>query len=1208
MRRTSLFGPFSLVLVALLGLLILVRAEPALAMTSVFINEIHYDNSGTDAGEAIEIAGPAGTDLSTWSLVLYNGSSSSLAPYNTMALSGSIPNQAGACGTLSFSYPVNGIQNGSPDGIALVDGTTVVQFLSYEGSFTASGGPADGMTSTDIGVSESSGTAAGQSMQLTGTGNMDTDFGWVANATATFGSPNTGQTFVGCAGSGGSGEHLLLTEIAVTPTAGEFVEIHNPTDTAIDLTDVYLTDATFGTGQTYFQIVTGANAGGGGFGDFHARFPAGSSIGPGEYQTIALAGSDGFNSTYGVDPTYELIEDGTPDGIPDMLEAIPGSINGQGGLSNSGEMVVLYTWDGASDLVIDLDYAVWGDQAEAVDKTGVVIDGPDPDSDGSAYLPDTPIVSQDVISPGSHANGISWQRNDLSEGAEADSGGNGIVGHDETSEDTSNTWEEAEPTPGEATATGGGGGPALVVINEIHADPASGDAGDANGDGTRHFGDDEFVEIVNISDSSIDMSGWSLSDAAQARHVFPQDTVVPAGCAIVIFGGGTPTGPFGGPLVTVQTATSGALGLNNSGDAVTIRLNDGTTTVASASYGSEGGANQSITLDPDVTGTEYVQHTLATGSAGAAWSPGTKIDGSAFDGCATTLIHDIQGSGTATPLSGSTVLIEGIVVGDFNDGLGGFFIQEEDADADADAATSEGLFVFAPFATDVAVGDLVQVVGSATEFGGMTQVNNVQSYAIVSSGNALPTITAITMPVASETAWEMYEGMYVTFPDILSVTDSFNWHRFGELTLSVGGRQFNPTNNTTPGAATGDSDGDSVADVNETGRILLDDGATAQFPAVPPAIGPDNTVRLGDSAANITGVINEAFGAYRIQPTDPVSFDRTNPRDLEVTYAYNYLVVATVNTLNYWTTIDDGTNPGARGADSVAEFERQEAKLVELILGLDAHVIGLQELENNGDVAISTLVDALNEATAPGTWAYSPEPVYPGGLQSTNAIRVGIIYQPAFVMPVGDPIADADPIFATDRPPIAQTFSMSGKTFTVVVNHYKSKGCGGSSGLDTDQGDGQACYNERRTQMSARMLDFVAELQVSSGDLDVIVLGDLNSYAEEDPITTLESGLTNQMDRFVAPDDQYSFTFFGQSGLLDYIFTTANMDSQILGVEIWHVNTDEPRALSYNDEVIDPTEFFGNFEQELLYQPDQFRASDHDPVRAAFNLNGSPEL
>jgi hypothetical protein len=161
---------------------------------SAFINEIHYDNSGADQGEAIEIAGTAGLDLDGWSICLYNGNGGSL--YNTRNLSGVISNSTNGFGFVTES--ISGIQNGSPDGIALVDDQgSVVQFLSYEGSFTATNGPAAGLTSTSIGVSESSSTSIGFSLQLQGNGSSYADFTWAIPQANTFGSVNTGQNFGG---------------------------------------------------------------------------------------------------------------------------------------------------------------------------------------------------------------------------------------------------------------------------------------------------------------------------------------------------------------------------------------------------------------------------------------------------------------------------------------------------------------------------------------------------------------------------------------------------------------------------------------------------------------------------------------------------------------------------------------------------------------------------------------------------------------------------------------------------------------------------------------------------------------------------------------------------------------------------------------------------------------------------------------------------
>ncbi|GGD64134.1 Ig-like domain-containing protein [Croceicoccus mobilis] len=164
--------------------------------TEVFFNEIHYDNDGGDVNEGFEIAGAAGTDLTGWTVVLYNGNGG--APYRTVDLAGVIQPQDHGYGTIGFDLPANGIQNGSADGLALVNAAgEVVQFLSYEGTLTAVGGPADGMTSTDIGVYETSGTEVGYSLQLTGEGTVYEDFTWATPSPASSGAVNEGQSFTG---------------------------------------------------------------------------------------------------------------------------------------------------------------------------------------------------------------------------------------------------------------------------------------------------------------------------------------------------------------------------------------------------------------------------------------------------------------------------------------------------------------------------------------------------------------------------------------------------------------------------------------------------------------------------------------------------------------------------------------------------------------------------------------------------------------------------------------------------------------------------------------------------------------------------------------------------------------------------------------------------------------------------------------------------
>ena len=339
-----------------------------------------------------------------------------------------------------------------------------------------------------------------------------------------------------------------------------------------------------------------------------------------------------------------------------------------------------------------------------------------------------------------------------------------------------------------------------IIINEIQADPDSTN-GDANADGTASTTQDEFVEIVNNTGSDLDISSWTLSDAFGIRHIFPSNTVVPNQCSIVVFAGGSPAGAFGYSLV--QTASSGSLGLNNTGD--TVSLNDGFTNQAIYTYGGEGGDNQSLTRDPDITGIDpLVKHTTATGSNGALFSPGTMIDGTPFFGMPgsplITLIHDVQGSGSASPLVGQTVVIEGIVTADFQDGsfgtngdLNGFNVQEEDADADADVLSSEGIFIFngSSPSVNVNIGDLVQVEGAVSEFNGLTEISSFTGVTVVSSGNPLPTPTNLSLPVTSVDDFEAYEGMLVTFPQALYISEYFNYDRFGEMVLTDS-RKFTP--------------------------------------------------------------------------------------------------------------------------------------------------------------------------------------------------------------------------------------------------------------------------------------------------------------------------------------------------------------------------------------------------------------------------------
>jgi predicted extracellular nuclease len=608
-----------------------------------------------------------------------------------------------------------------------------------------------------------------------------------------------------------------------------------------------------------------------------------------------------------------------------------------------------------------------------------------------------------------------------------------------------------------------------------------------------------------------------------------------------------------------------------------------------------------------------------------------------------TLISTIQGDGDASALVGQVVTVRAVVVGDFQNGdadesrnLGGFWLQEEDADADGNAATSEGIFVFdAAFGVDVNVGDIVTVTGTVDEVFGETQIDTVTSVSVESSGNALPTAVQIDLSALSGTTLsqsgdvqpdlEAFEGMLVTFTDTLVVTEMFQLDRFNEIKLFEGDRpqQFTQVND--PDAA------GYQAALQQVGALTItyDDGLNVQNASIDNLDGfaPFNTgtaVSMGDSITGLTGILdykwagNSASGStWRVRATEDGqnSFVDTNPADTDLPEIGGDLKVASFNVLNFFTTLDltgNVTDTGAdpRGADSQAEYDRQLEKLVTTLAAMDADVVGLVEIENTNDSrAVATLVDALNTAVGAGTYGFVDT-----GLVGTDAITNAFIYKTATVSLNGvhavlDTPGFVDPLGALttagesfNRPAIAQTFTeiATGESFTAVVNHLKSKGSLTGAAADQDQGDGQGNNNATRDAAAQALADWLATGPTGDTSGRTIILGDLNSYAKEDPIQTLIAAGYDDLAQLLIGPDAYSYVFDGLTGTLDYAMTDRDWSSLVHTIVEWHVNADEADALDYNlDFGRDPAIFDGT---------SPLRNSDHDPVIVGLNLVADVQL
>ena len=616
-------------------------------------------------------------------------------------------------------------------------------------------------------------------------------------------------------------------------------------------------------------------------------------------------------------------------------------------------------------------------------------------------------------------------------------------------------------------------------------------------------------------------------------------------------------------------------------------------------------------------------------------------DGESPDGV--TPIADIQGTGDASPIQGKTVTTRGVVTAAYPEGgLNGYYIQTPGTGgADrADGAASDGIFVYSPdTVADTNIDDHVEVTGTVSEHYGQTQIS-VSASGLKTVDEPAEAVKPVedAFPAGDEKR-ESLEGMLLQPSESLTVADNYNTNTYGEVVLATGeGTLDQPTDVHRPGTP----EAKALEAENLDREVVLDDGATVNFlkadKDIPlPYLSKEDPVRVG-AQANFTSPVVLGFDheKWRFQPTtrltgdnaeavQPTTFTDTRTETPEA--VGGQVSLASFNVLNYFTTTGDQLSGcqyyddregnhitvrggcDARGAANVESLERQETKIVTAINKLDASVVSLMEIENSAafgkdrDDALATLVKRLNEAAGTEKWDFVDSPA--AVPSDEDVIRTALIYQPAEVAPQNEStILDDQDAFSNAREPLSQAFAPKDgtgeiekdETFVTISNHFKSKGSGSGPGNE-DSGDGQGASNADRVKQAEALVGFAGDQQEATNSDLVYLLGDFNSYTQEDPMQVFyEAGYK---DIAAEKTDESTYVYGSRTGSLDHVLaldasdeadgagTDATAFDSVTGADVWNINSVESLALEYSR---------FNYNVSDLFAPDQFRASDHDPV------------
>ncbi|AKV87734.1 5'-nucleotidase [Microbacterium sp. CGR1] len=773
----------------------------------------------------------------------------------------------------------------------------------------------------------------------------------------------------------------------------------------------------------------------------------------------------------------------------------------------------------------------------------------------------------------------------------------------------------AAPASADVSGTG-------VVINEAYLSGGSAGAAFTN----------KFVELYNPTAAPVTLDGLSLqyrsaTGTGGSNGVAPLTGVIPAGGHYLVQAGSN--GANGAALPTADVVST----LNPSGTNGTLALVEGTAAVTLTpgsvtgvdgvidvlGYGTsntfETAAATPPTGNTDVkslnrTGGKDTDDNKADFSLSASITPqnaGTvpdpDPDPEPEPEPTDVSIADVQGTTDVSPLNGQTVTVEGIVTADYRTGgYKGIVIQTEGSGGAVDATpgASDGVFVFLnALAPTLAIGDRVSVTGSVSEYFGQTQINPaaLTGISVLQAGVGVPEVTPLPDAAVGGDR-EQYENMYVAPAGTYRLASSHQLFNFGTLWLNAGADlNVKSTELVRPGAEAA-----AITAANRANRILLDDGWSIQVsnsghPNDQPYFTKDLVVRNGDTVdfSENGYVLQYGFDDWRLQPVVPidstssadlkVGFQPTNPRTDTAPTVGGDVQVASFNVFNYFTTLKS-ENSNARGAANAAQFEIQKSKIVAAINGLDAEIVSLMEIENSIklggslDEALADLVDGLNDALGSAEWDYVRTPDELNDSATTDFITSAIIYKKDAVETVGDSLTVTDEsVWGNAREPIAQAFDIDGRVVTVVANHFKSKSA--PEGGGAEPADGQGFFNADRVKQANSLKTFTTEIEETTGSSDILLIGDFNAYAKEDPIEVFTSEGWSDVAREKAPE-QHTYTFDGELGSLDHVLASPSLAASITGAGVWSINSPEWSDRGYA---------FGATEAGT-----PFRSSDHDPI------------